>query len=437
MIGDELVKYNDESDSIKFSSISEAFSLIKDNDTIVTAMAASEPQLFYRTDVEVFRTFRRLNIYCANPSEAFPIFEDESLLGHIELRPMFLTSHIKSQQKSHVHYVPCHLSQWVKNIFLEGEVDVFWGSCSLPDRRGFVSLGPSNCYEYEILRKAKKIILELNPNLPYTLGATSVPCSKVDVFLKTSSNKLSQYCYKKIDENDLKIAEFISELIDNGATIQLGIGAIPNALAEILLNKKDLGVHTEMINDAILKLARNGVVTGKYKTMWPDKIIGSFAYGSHELYEFIDRNPIVELYPSSLVNDPMRIGRNYRMVSVNSAVEIDITGQVVSESIGHIELSGIGGAFDTHTGAQRSEGGRGIIALQSMTKNFDSKIVSQLKPGAKVSISRNDIDTVITEYGIAKLKGLSVAQRAHKLINIAHPSFRDQLIFDAKKNGYI
>ena len=192
-----------------------------------------------------------------------------------------------------------------------------------------------------------------------------------------------------------------------------------------------------MINDTVVQLVRSGAITGRHKSLWPERIIGAFIYGSDELYEFSHKNPLLELHPASLVNDPYRIGRNCRMISINTAVEIDLTGQVCSESIGHLELSGVGGATDTHIGAQRSKGGRGIIALRSLTRNHESKITSELKPEAKVSISRNDIDTVITEYGIAELRGRTVAERAKSLIAIAHPDHREILTRDANHYGYL
>jgi acyl-CoA hydrolase len=193
-----------------------------------------------------------------------------------------------------------------------------------------------------------------------------------------------------------------------------------------------------MINDTIMDLYKSGVLTGRHKTIWPGRITGSFALGSQELYDFIDHNPIVLLHPSSVVNDPYRFGRNFKMVSINTAVEVDITGQVCSESIGHRLLSGVGGAADTHIGAQRSQGGRGIIAIRSTTSDEStSKITFQLQPGAKVSISRNDVDTVITEYGIAELKGRPIGQRVSRLIDIAHPKFRESLLQQAQEVKYL
>ena len=411
---------------------------IQNHSVVVTAMAASEPGQFFNMASEFFETRNQVIVYCANPSKPYEIFRRPELLGSLELRPLFLTSNVRDHQSMpHVHYVPQHLSSWSRNIIDQHHnIDVFWGSCSLPDRRGFVSLGPGVCYESEILKKSGKIILEVNPNIPFTHGATAIPSSIVDAFVH-SDLELPEYKTQKPDATDQKIACYVADMIADGSTIQLGIGSIPDALTSELRHKKDLGIHTEMINNSVQNLVEWGVVNGRYKSIWPDRVVGSFAYGNKSLYEFIHQNPMVEFHPASVIVDPYRIGRNHRMVSVNSAVEIDLTGQVCSESVGHLELSGIGGAFDTHTGAQRSGFGTGIIALKSKTKTGISKIVSELKPGAKVSISRNDIDTVITEYGVARLKGQSVAERAKRLIHISHPEDQDFLSSEAKKHGYI
>lgn len=350
---------------------------------------------------------------------------------------MFLTTAVRHLQgKGKIHYIPQHLSKWTRNLFKKSQPDIFWGSCSVPDERGFVSLGPGACYEPEVLSKAKVVILEMNPNIPVTFGSTHVPVEWVDYFVESSKN-LPTISPKAPSDLDHKIAAVAAKYISDGSTLQLGIGGIPNAVAQSLDSKKDLGIHTEMINDAMMHLYKKGIVTGKQKSIWPGKIVGAFAFGTNELYEFLDSNPIVELQPASVVNDPYRIGRNNKMVSINTAVEIDITGQVCSESIGHLELSGVGGATDTHIGAQLSEGGRGIIAMHARTNAGASKIVFELKAGAKVSISRNDIDTVITEYGAAELSGANVGERAHSLIGIAHPDDRMQLHALAEKAGYL
>ncbi len=404
-------------------------------------MAAAEPQLFFTHLHERLTGLEDLQIICANPSAPYPCFDEDRMAAHGHFNAMFLTSAVRHKQgRGVVHYVPQHLSRWTQNLLSRQRVDVFWGSCTPPDSRGIVSLGPGACYEPEILRAADAVVLEANPNLPRTIGSTLVHMREVDCFIE-SARLLPTIKPASLSPKDEQIAAHIAHLVADGSTIQLGIGSIPNALAKAFLTKKDLGVHTEMINDTMRVLFEAGVITGRYKSRWQDKMIGAFAFGSADLYRFIDQNSLVELHPASVVNDPYRIGLNTRMVSINTAVEIDITGQVCSESVGHVELSGVGGAADTHVGAQRSPGGRGIVALHSCGSTKESKIFSkivfELKAGAKVSISRNDIDTVVTEHGIAELRGRSVAERARALIAIASPEFRDKLLHLATEHRYI
>lgn len=434
--------------SIRYASPDDAFNVIRSGMNIVTAMAAAEPFHFWSglgdfmmrsRDGNPSERLQGVKVFCANPSQPWPAIADDSMRDYIEIIVMFMTRAVRSLQgRGFVHYMPQHLSQWSRHLLARsGGVDVFWGTCSAPDKRGFVSLGTSNCYESEILRAAKYVVLEVNPNMPATFGATEVSLDEVDMFIKADRilPELTPGTFGAIEE---KIASHIIELIPDGATLQLGIGAIPNAVGKQLRVKKDIGIHTEMINDAMMDLYLLGVITGRKKSIWPRKIVGAFAYGTAALYEFIRENPLVEIHPAAVVNDPYRIGRNHHMISLNTAVEIDITGQVCSESLGHSELSGVGGAAETHIGAQRSQGGRGIIAISSTAKkNSLSKIVTALRPGAKVSISRNDIDTVVSEYGVAVLRGKTVPERIREMVKIAHPDFRDELFSEAKKLAYI
>lgn len=424
--------------SEKIVSIGEALSLLNSRDRVVTAMAASEPVGFFDNLADRASELDGLEVLCANPSKTYPCFEARpDLEGKLSLLVMFLTAKVRGLHgHGRVHYVPQHLSQWARNILAEKPVSCFWGTCSLPDKRGFVSLGLSCCYESEVFRRAKIRVLEINPAMPVTFGATTVPIHMVDRFILNES-PLPSIVPAEPDANDQKISTYIDQLVPDGATLQLGIGGIPNAAGKVLMSRKDLGIHTEMINDTMMDLVKSGAVSNFRKTRWPGKVVGSFVYGSRALYDFVDKNPGFELQPSSVINDPYRMGKNYRMVSINTAVEVDITGQVCSESIGHRELSGVGGAFETHIGAQRSEGGVGIIALHSRARSGGAKIVFELKPGAKVSISRNDVDTIVTEYGIARLKGRSVAQRVRALTSIAHPEDREDLLRLARDYSYI
>lgn len=424
-----------------FSTVEDAFKLIKDSYVIVTAMAACEPRLFFENVHRLLPKNTNITVICANPSQLYPCFS-QSATSQVRFEVLFLTHHVRNAQgRGFVHYIPQHLSQWTSNLLRNTKIDMFWGTCSTPDPRGFSTLGLGCVYESEIFRKASIRVMELNPSLPTTFGDTTIQMSDIECLL-SNDHALPELGTSTPNDVDRSIAKNVASLVQNGSTIQLGIGSIPNALAVELSKKRNLGIHTEMINDAMVDLYESGAVTGKMKSLWPERMVGAFAYGSRKLYDFIDRNPMVELHPASVVNDPYRIGRNHLMTSINTTVEIDITGQVCSESVGHQELSGVGGAADTHVGAQRSQGGRGIIALHSSVMNrktgkLQSKVVISLKDGAKVSISRNDVDTVVTEYGIAELRGKNVGKRALSLIQIAHPEFRDQLKADAIKFGYV
>lgn len=421
----------------RIAGVQAGLEMVHNNHVVVTAMAAAEPRALFTHLHQRLAELSGVVVYCANPAETYPCFADPDLRERVSFNVMFLNHALRqSPGRSLFHYTPQHLSRWGASLLRRHEVDVFWGTCSPPDDRGFVNLGVGACYETEVIRSARRVILEVNPFVPVTRGATPIPASRVDLFI---DNPMPLVTLPDVEVNDVdrQIGERVASLVPDGATIQLGIGSIPNALSDSLADKKDLGVHTELINDAIFRLYQRGAVTGAKKTIWPERIVGAFALGSSELYDFVHRNPAVEFHPASVVNDPYRIGRNHQMISINSAVEIDVTGQVCSESIGHREISGVGGACDTHTGAQRSPGGRGILAMHSKTSRGQSKIVFELKPGAKVSISRNDVDTVITEYGIAELSGRSTRERAMALIAIAAPEFRDELLEQAIGVGYM
>eukprot|EP01147_Barroeca_monosierra_P010382 gene10382-2514_t len=416
-----------------------ASTLIQSNSRIVTAMAVSEPRGFFSKLESFVEDKENVQVYCANPNQAYNAFRQPDLQGKLYLNTMFLSHAVRSLHgHGVVYYSPHNLRSWGP-LLCRRPVDVFWGTCSPPTDKGYVSLGPSAVYEPEVLLHARKVVLEVNPKLPFCHGSTAMRLSDVDYLIESQDEGWDLLTERKrpVDDIDKKIAENVASLIPDGATIQLGIGGIPNALATTLLNHRDLGVHTEMINDAVVELSKSGVVTGNCKSQWPRKMVGSFALGTQDLYDFIHDNPGVIFKPGSQVNDPVIFGNNRSMISINTCVEIDLTGQVCSESVGHRELSGVGGAADTHIGAQRSSGGRAIIAVRSQSKKGTSKIVHELLPGAKVSITRNDIDTVVTEYGIAELKGLNTAERCSSLISIAHPSARDELMDLARKYCYI
>ncbi len=342
-------------------------------------------------------------------------------------------------------YIPNHLHFAGKKRFYYRKPRLFISAASMPDEHGFVSLSTSNVYEKEAIEAAQITILEVNPNFPRTIGDLEVHISEVDYLIK-ADYPVPTIPEIEPNEKDFIIGKMIADRIEDGSTIQLGIGGIPNAVAKSLYGKKDLGIHTEMFTNEMMKLIKAGVINGKKKSIHRNKHVACFVMGTKELYEFVDNNPSCFILNGNYVNDPAVIGLNNKQISINSTIEIDLTGQCASESLGHVQFSGTGGQTDTATGAQNSVGGKSFIALYStaMVRNpltgereEVSKIVPILKPGAGVTLSRNDVDNVVTEYGIAELRGTSISERVHKLIDIAHPKFRDELREEAIKLGYI
>jgi len=351
----------------------------------------------------------------------------------------------KAHQNGNISFIPNHLHLAGIKRLAHVHTDIYVGACSMPDKHGYVSLSLSNTYEKRVIEEADLVILEINPNMPYTYGDLELHLDEVDYVIE-SNYFPAELPDTEPNEKDIAIGNNIASQINDGDCIQLGIGGIPNAVASALKNKKDLGVHTEMLTTGLMKLAKLGVVTNKRKTLHKGKMVCTFAMGSKELYEFIDHNPGVAVLDGAYTNDPHVIGLNDNMVSINTTLEIDLTGQCCSESIGSTQFSGTGGQVDTAVGAQNAKNGRSFIALYStaMVKNpvtgereEISKIVPQLKQGAVVTLSRNDVNYVVTEYGMVNLKGTNVRERVKLLISIAHPKFRDELLEQAKALGIV
>ncbi len=286
-----------------------------------------------------------------------------------------------------------------------------------------------------MLDKAARIFVEVNPRLPRAVRGSQLHISRVDGICE-NEHPLPVMPVHEPDQVSSVIGGFIAERIPDGACIQLGIGAIPDAVGAALKSKHDLGIHTELFTDSMVELLECGAVNNSRKQIHRYRSVTTFAYGSQRIYDYIDDNPSIEILPVEYVNDPAVICRNDHMVSINAAVEVDLFGQVCAESIGTKHMSGSGGQVDYVRGACQSRGGMSFIAFSSTTKGI-SKIRSSLSPGAVVTTSKNDVDYIVTEYGVAHLRGESLASRAKQLISIAHPDFRDELIFDAKKRGFM
>jgi acetyl-CoA hydrolase len=350
----------------------------------------------------------------------------------------------KAVNEGRADFTPIYLFEYPL-LFSKGLIkpNIAFVHLSPPDEHGFCSFGVEVGLIKTAAENSEIIIAQINPQMPRALGDSFIHINKLTYIVEVDEPiaelpQVKEDLTPEMREVYTKIGQNIAELIEDGSTLQMGIGVIPDSVARFLDNKKDLGIHSEMFSDGIIDLVNKGIITNRRKKLHVGKTIAGFVLGSRKLYDYIDNNPSIEFHPQEYVNDPFVIAQNYKMVAINSALEVDITGQVCSDSIGSKLYSGFGGQVDFIRGAARSEGGKPIIALPSTTKDFKiSRIVPTLKPGAGVVTNRADVHYVVTEYGVAYLHGKSIRERVHQLINIAHPDFRDELKFYAKKNNYI
>ena len=335
-------------------------------------------------------------------------------------------------------YVPVFLFE-IPSLFTNKLIplDAVIIQVSPPDEHGFMSYGVECLATKAAAESAKFVIAQVNERMPRTLGDSFIHVSRVHRIVEHQS-ELPELSKDPPSDIEVKIGQYIADLVEDNSTLQLGIGGIPDAVLQSLNSKRDLGVHTEMVSDGIVKLIDSGIITNAKKTLHPGKIIATFIFGSHQLYSYVDNNPYFEIHPADYTNDPFIVSRNEKMVAINSAIEIDITGQVCSDSIGSKIYSGFGGQLDFIRGAARSKGGKPIIALPSTIKNNTiSRIVPMLKSGAGVVTTRADVHYIVTEYGIAYLHGKNLGQRVKGLINISHPAFREQLEQYAFEQNYL
>ena len=323
-------------------------------------------------------------------------------------------------------FTPCYFSEVPGFFDSLLPVDVALVTGTPPDENGKCSLGVSVDYTLAAVRHAKTVIAQVNARMPFTHGPSVVDVSDIDCFVVHDA-PIIPLALPKIGPVEEAIGKNVASLIRDGDTLQLGIGAIPDAVLKFLKDKKDLGIHSEMFSDGVVELAEAGVITNAQKTLHPGKYVATFLMGTQRLYDFVDRNPDVYMAPVDYVNDPFVIAQNENMVSINSCVQVDLMGQVASESIGLTQISGTGGQVDFIRGSARSRGGRAIIAMPSTVKGKISKIVPLLDSGAAVTTCRCDVDYVVTEYGVAHLKEHTLRDRARALIEIAHPDFRPEL----------
>lgn len=434
----------------KLISFDEALAQVSSNMQLVSALGAAEASGVMSRLHTLRERVENVTVTTCLPMKAYPWYADPAMRGHFFHDAWFYSPGIrKAHTEAHTcSFVPNHLHAAGSDRLAYAKPNIFFGTCTPPDRFGYVSLSLSVTYEREMIDAADLVILEVNENLPRTYGDTIIHLSAVDHFIENPA-AIPELPPAEPDAKDIAIGNHIAELIEDGSTIQLGIGGIPNAVSHQLLNKRGLSIHTEMFTDGMVDLYDAGVIDTAPRSLaervLTGKMVATFALGTKKLYDFLHRNPAVALMHGSWVNNPYVIARNKKQVSINTTLEVDLTGQVCSESIGHRQFSGTGGQADTAIGAQLSEGGKSFIALYSTaevkqpdgSRKTVSKIAPMLTQGAVVTLHRANVDYIVTEYGAVRLKGAPIRERAKRLISVAHPDFRPWLTEEAERLGFI
>ena len=411
---------------------------IRRGSRIFIGSACGEPQILVKRLIDIAPTLADTEIiHFLDIGEAS--YTEERFNHNFRHNALFIgASARKAIHEGGADYTPVFLSE-IPLLMLRGRmhIDTALIMVSPPDKSGYVSLGVSVDITKTAAELADYVIAEVNPNMPRTLGDSFIHVNQIDAFVE-NDNPILEFHTDPPGDTAKKIAEHVVDLIENGSTIQTGVGRIPSAVFPYLINKKDLGVHTEVFTEGIIDLIEAGIITCKKKSLHPGKIISSFCMGTKRLYDYVDNNPLFEFHPAHYVNNPAVIAKNDKMISINAALTVDLTGQVCADSLGFLFYSGIGGQVDFVRGAAMSKGGKSIIVLPSRTDDGkESRIVPYLQRGGGVVLTRGDIHYVITEYGVAYLHGKSIRDRALILINIAHPDFREELLEAAKEQGYV
>lgn len=412
----------------------EAVKHVKSGDRVVIAQSTAEP--FPLTDA-LYADRERLHdveVVMNNPLTDTGFAKPEAQ-GHFRMNLLFVShSTRKAVVEGRADFTPCYFYQFPELFRTTLVPDVAMVQVSRPDEHGYCSFGINVDYQKSAAENAKIVIAEVNKQMPRTLGDTFIHVSDIDYLVETD-RPVMEFPAPEADEVAQAIGKNVASLIEDGSNLQFGFGAVPEAAIPYLMNRKDLGIYTEMFSDRVLDLILSGAVTNKYNTLHPGKVVTSIVMGSKRLYDYVDNNPNVVMYPIDFINHPANIMKIPKMVSVNACVQVDFMGQVNAESIGPMQISGVGGQVDFVRGAAMSKGGKAIIVCPSTAKGGTvSRIVPNLDPGAAVTTGRNDVQYVVTEYGIANLKGKTLRQKARALINVAHPKFRDELAaaFEAK-----
>ena len=421
-----------------------AVEIVKSGDRVYLHANSCYPELLVKALCNRYNELNGVEI-CHLTSFTNAPYVEPQMEGHFRHNALFTGLNVrKAVNEGRADFTPIFLSE-IPLLFESGKfpIDVCFLHLSMPDSHGYCSFGVSNECSKVAAENSKIIVAQLNKKMPRVLGDNFIHIDKIHYIVECDIDlpemKMSDPNMPEAEKDIYKkIAENISTLINDGDTLQMGIGAIPDAVLPYLREKNDLGIHTEMFSDSLIDLIELGVVNGDKKTLLPGKVVSSFVIGTKKLFDYIDDNSLIEFRTSKFVNDPFTIARNDNMISINSCIEVDITGQVCSDSIGTKIYSGFGGQVDFIRGSARSKNGKPIIAFSSTCKNNSvSKIIPLLTSGAGVTTSRGDVHYLITEFGIADLFGKTLRQRAELLISIAHPDFRDELAYKAKELKYL
>ncbi len=428
----------------KFVTPAEAVSVIQSGDRVYIHPGCAVPQVLVDAMVERYDQLENVEV-CHILSVGEAAYVRPEMQGHFRHNSFFIGKNVRAAvQDGRADFTPIFLSE-IPALFHNREypIDVALIQVSPPDEHGYCSFGVGVECTKAATEVAKVVIAQVNPNNPRTLGDSFIHLSKIDYCVEVNE-PLKELPQIEGDETPEELQVYrmigahVASLVEDGATLQLGIGRIPDAVVKFLGDRKHLGVHSEMVSDGIIPLVESGVITNQQKTLLPGKTVVSFLLGSHELFEFVDNNPFMEFRPTQFTNDPFTIARNRKMVAINAALEIDLTGQVCADSMGSKFYSGFGGQVDFLRGAAKSDGGKPIIALPSTAKHGTiSRIVPRLREGAGVTTSRGDVHYVITENGVVNLHGRTIRQRVELLISIAHPQFQAELEEFAKKQHYL
>jgi acyl-CoA hydrolase len=411
----------------KIVSAQEAVKVIKSNDRVYLQAAAAAPQVLIKAMTERFEELRNVEV-CHLHIEGDAPYANPELRESFHVNSFFIGPNVRhTLAAGNGSYTPVFLSElpllFKRNIL---PLDVALIHVSVPDKHGYCSLGVSIEATLAAIENAKIVIAQVNPQMPRTHGDGIIHHTEIDLFVECNE-PIPTHEMPASSEVENKIGDYVASLIEDRSTLQMGVGVIPNAVLSRLTNHKNLGLHTEMFSDGVIDLILKDVINGNFKAINPGRALATFLMGSKRLYDYVDDNPFIELRASDYVNDVSIIKQNPKMVAINSAIEVDVTGQVCADSIGSKIYSGVGGQMDYIRGASLSEGGKAIIALPSITKNGISRIVPSLKPGAGVVTTRAHVHYVITEYGIANLYGKTIADRVKALVKIAHPDHRESI----------